>query len=70
MAVFEIHVVRRNGTTVTLYTDRQVRVGDRLRIGASVVIATEQLRTPGQSSRDLGVHVHRGAAPDDGELEA
>lgn len=43
MAVYEIHV-RRNGKVETLLTDRRVGVGDRLRIGASVVVVTEQRR--------------------------
>ncbi len=46
MAVYEIQVVRRNGSLDTLYTDRRVDVGDRLRIGASDVVVTERRRTP------------------------
>jgi hypothetical protein len=38
MPVYELEVTRVNGLTDRLYTDRRVRVGDRIRIGSSMVL--------------------------------
>ena len=38
--MYELQLTRLSGLTDTLYTDRLIRVGDRIRIGSSMVVVT------------------------------
>jgi hypothetical protein len=46
VALFEIHVLGRGGVIETRYTDRAVRLGDRLTIGARTLVVSEGVPTP------------------------
>ena len=46
MAVFEIQVVRRSGAIETRYSDRAVKVGDRLTIDARSLVVLRRVRAP------------------------
>lgn len=52
MALYEIQVVQRNGAIENRYSDRAVRVGEELKVGAHRVLVVGQVATPNSPLAD------------------